>query len=56
MVQLLLTEGLLPRILDLTSSSAEWDVRKEACYVICNISTSGLSQHVHQLVSNREKC
>ena len=35
--QLMSEIEVIPRVLDNLAYSREWDVRKEACWVICNI-------------------
>jgi importin subunit alpha-1 len=43
---------LLPKVIQQLSASAEWDVRKEAAWVISNIATSATHQHIMHLVEH----
>jgi len=44
------TPNLIPKVLVQMSVSAEWDVRKEATWIISNIATGGTTQHIAELV------
>ncbi len=48
--QLVGTPDLLPKVLAQLGASAEWDVRKEASWVISNIATGGKAAHLAHLV------
>jgi len=46
------TPSLIAKVLSQMSPSAEWDVRKEATWVVSNIATGGTRQHIMQLVEH----
>ena len=48
--QLMNTPDLVTKVLVQLSSSAEWDVRREAAWVVSNIATSGSKENVMKLV------
>jgi hypothetical protein len=50
--QLMNTPNLLSHVLNQLSNSAEWDVRKEASWVISNIATGGNKAHMMQLIEH----
>ena len=47
---LVMTPLLIDNVLIQMSSTTEWDVRKEATWVICNVATGGSSKHITSLV------
>jgi hypothetical protein len=46
------TPGLLAKVLSQMSSSVEFDVRKEATWVVSNLATGGSKTHIQQLVEH----
>jgi importin subunit alpha-1 len=50
--QLVNTPNLLINVLTQLSEASEWDVRKEAAWVICNIASGGTKAHIQALVEN----
>ena len=44
------TPHLVARVLEQFDASAEWDVRKEAAWVVSNIASAGKPKHIHNLV------
>jgi importin subunit alpha-6/7 len=49
---LMCTPLLLAQILEQLSEHIDWDIRKEACWVICNIASSGVAGHIFALVEH----
>lgn len=46
------TPNLIPMILEQVNAAVDWDVRKEAAWVICNVASSGMTSHIMTLVDH----
>lgn len=46
------TADLIPKILEQLSPGTEWDVRREAAWVVCNLITGGQQPHIAHLVEH----